>query len=130
MYLLYINELGKDYKGQKQYQFIFGDDINFEFTPDWYEIPSMGRALPPDIQNITYIGTLKDTDVELELVQNSDYFGLLDAVDNVVALGWERINFDEEYVKRFHFHFGDSINKIDKMLAERKLKLIIEEIEQ
>ena len=26
MYLIYINELGKDYKGQNQYEFIFGKD--------------------------------------------------------------------------------------------------------
>ena len=27
MYLIYINELGRDYKGQRQYEFIFGKEL-------------------------------------------------------------------------------------------------------
>jgi hypothetical protein len=129
MYLLYINEQGKDYKGQRQYQFIFGDNKDFEFTMDWLKIPSSGQAEPPNIENITYVGTLKDTDIVLELVQNSDYFGLVDAVDNIIALGWEPLgNLDDDYVKRLCFHYGDTIKKVENILCERKLKLIIEEI--
>jgi len=87
MFLLYINELGADYKGQKQYEFIFGEDINFEFEEEWGLIPSSGKANPPEIQNISLIGVLKNSDIVLEIIQNSDYYGLMVAVDGIVALG-------------------------------------------
>lgn len=129
MFLLFINELGKDYKGQRRYEFLFGDDKDFEFTMDWLKIPASGQIDPPDVGHINYVGTLKDCDVTLELVQNSDYFGMVDAVDNIVALGWEPLgSLDEDYVKRLCFHYGDEINKVKAVLRERKLDLIIEDI--
>ena len=63
------------------------------------------------------------------MIQNSDYFGLVDAVDDIIALGWEPLgSLDDDYVKRLTFHYGDTIKKVENILAERKLKLIIEEI--
>jgi multidrug efflux pump subunit AcrA (membrane-fusion protein) len=38
------------------------------------------------------------------------------------------VNLDDEYIKRLCFHYGDTIKQVEKLLTERKLKLIIEEI--
>ena len=54
MRLLYINEIGKDYKGQKQYEFIFGNNIDIN-VDEWYIIPSSGRAVPPSVEYIDLV---------------------------------------------------------------------------
>lgn len=128
MYLLYINELGQDYKGQRQYEFIFGEDPNV-LIEEWFIIPSAGRAIPPEIEHIDLVGLLKNSNLKLELVQNSDYFGVIDAVDGIVALGWESFDMEaEERPTRVSFHFGEELDSITEKLATKGLRLINEEI--
>jgi hypothetical protein len=130
MFLLYINELGRDYKGQRQYEFIFGNDIEV-LEDEWFIIPSSGRAVPPQIEFIDLVGLLKNSDLELELVQNSDYFGMIDAVDGIVALGWE--DFDKESEERpirVSFHFGEEYGTVVEKLESKGLELINEEIKE
>lgn len=128
MFLLYINELGSDYKGQKQYEFIFGNNKNV-LMEEWFFIPSSGRSVPPDIKNIKLVGLLKNSDLVLELVQNSDFFGLIDAVDGIVALGWEPFDQEaEERPDRVCFYFGEEFSMVVKKLSSKNINLITEEI--
>jgi len=128
MYLLYINELGQDYKGQRQYEFIFGNNPD-TLVEEWFIIPSAGRAIPPEIDSIDLVGLLKNCDLKLELVQNSDYFGVIDAVDGIVALGWEAFDMDaEERPIRLSFHFAEELESVTAKLATKGLRLINEEI--
>jgi hypothetical protein len=128
MYLLYINELGEDYKGQRQYEFIFGEDPSV-LMEEWFHIPSSGRAIPPELEFIDLVGLLKNSDLKLDLVQNSDYFGVIDAVDGIVALGWESFDLNaEERPIRVCFHFGEELDSVTQKLASKGLRLINEEI--
>ena len=128
MYLIYINELGSDYRKQKQYEFIFGKSIDVK-EEEWYIIPSSGRSVPPTIGSINMVGLLKNSDLELELVQNSDYFGVIDAVDGIIALGWEVFNREsEELTERICFHFGETLDSVVEKLKNYGLILINEEI--
>jgi hypothetical protein len=137
MYLIYINELGRDYKGERQYEFIFGkklisaynDNDILEIENEWFIIPSSGKAFPPKIEAIDLVGLLKNSDLELELVQNSDYFGMIDAVDGIVALGWEKYDVERyEKFSRICFHFGESVENVTDKLITRGLRLINDEI--
>jgi hypothetical protein len=128
MELIYINELGPDFKGQKQYEFIFSEDDEID-DENWFNIPasSIQSSLSPNINYINMIGLLKDTDIDLELVQNSDYFGMIDAVDGIIALGWEKFN-EENNNNRLYFKFGDDIKNVTEKLLNKKHKLIINKI--
>ena len=133
MYLIYINELGKDYRGQRQYEFIFTKtlipDGGEVLMDEWFIVPSSGRAIPPEIGFIDLVGLLKNSDLELELVQNSDYFGVIDAVDDIIALGWEPFDRNaEERPIRISFHFGENVDSVTETLASRGYRLINEEI--
>ena len=128
MYLLYINELGKDYKGQQQYEFLFGEYVDV-LMDEWFIIPSSGRAIPPELEFIDLVGVLKNSDLKLDLVQNSDYFGMIDAVDGIIALGWEPFDIQAEGRPiRVSFHFGEDFNSVTKKLERKGLQLINEEI--
>jgi hypothetical protein len=128
MKLIYINEIGSDYKGQKQYEFIFSESTEIDMD-EWFVIPSSSTSQPksPEVEYVDLVGLLKDTDLHLELIQDSDYFGVIDAVDGVVALGWEKFNFDSEF-ERISFKFGESLESVTKKLKQRDYLLIKEEV--
>ena len=128
MVLIYVNEIGSDYKGQKQYEFIFSKSTDLD-VEEWFVIPasSTQNSKSPNIEYVDLVGLLKNTDLELELVQNSDYFGVIDAVDNVIALAWEKFDFDGEF-DRLSFRFGESVESVTKKLKQRNYHLLKEEI--
>jgi hypothetical protein len=128
MKLIYINEIGSDYKGQKQYEFIFSESTEIDMD-EWFVIPSSSTSQPksPEVEYVDLVGLLKDTNLHLELIQDSDYFGVIDAVDGVIALGWEKFDFDSEF-ERISFKFGESLESVTKKLKQREYLLIKEEV--
>jgi len=128
MHLIYVNEIGSDYKGQKQYEFIFSKSTEIDMD-EWFIIPSSASSLPksPEVEYVDLVGLLKNTDLQLELVQDSDYFGVIDAVDGVVALAWEKFDFESEF-DRLTFKFGESLESVSKKLKQRDYQLLKEEI--
>lgn len=128
MRLIYVNEIGADYKGQKQYEFIFSKSTEFD-VEEWFTIPASASAQTksPDIQYIDLVGLLKDSDLQLELIQNSDHFGVIDAVDGVISLAWEKFDSNSE-TNRLFFRFGETVETVTKKLKDRNYHLIKEEI--
>jgi hypothetical protein len=122
-YLIYVNGLGPNYKGDNMYEFIFSDDMEV-WGEGWDKKPCSGYPIPPEIKYIKKVGVLRDTNVKLELIQNSDYFGMVDAVDGVVALAWEED--DEVKTPRLVFKFNDEEQKVKDLLYEKDLVLEFE----
>jgi len=128
MRLIYVNELGPNYKGDNIYEFIFSD-VEEVWGEDWDAEPASGKPLPPNIEYIKKVGVLRNSDIELELVQNSDFFSVYDSVEDVIALGWEKS--DSEFVvdsnyKRLVFRYGDTVKSVEDKLYERDIVLSYE----
>ena len=128
MHLIYVNEIGSDFKGQKQYEFVFSETTEIDMG-DWFVIPASAcqRSKSPDIEYVDVVGLLKDTDLQLELVQDSDHFGVIDAVDGVVSMAWEKFDF-ENTEERLTFKFAEPIENVTKKLKSRGFILLKEEI--
>jgi hypothetical protein len=128
MKLIYVNEIGVDYKGQKQYEFVFSKSTELDID-GWFTIPasSTTESLSPDIEYVNVVGLLKDTDLQLELIQNSDYFGVIDAVDGIVSLAWEKYD-NELEEERLYFRFGETIENVSRKLKQRNYFLLNQEI--
>ena len=128
MHLIYVNEIGSDYTGQKQYEFVFSESTEIDMG-DWFAIPasSCQRSKSPDVEYVDVVGLLKDTDLQLELIQDSDFFGVIDAVDGVISLAWEKFDFENEF-DRLTFKFGEPIESVTKKLKNRNYNLLNEEI--
>ena len=120
--LIYVNALGPNYKGDNLYEFIFSDtlDVWGEF---WESKPSNGYPNPPELKYIKKVGVLKKTDIKLDLIQNSDFFCMIDAMDDVIALAWE---VNDENKGRLVFRFGQTEQEIKDKLYERDLILEFE----
>jgi len=128
MRLIYVNELGPNYKGDNIYEFIFSD-VKEVWGDEWDAEPASGRPSPPNIEYIKKVGVLRNSDIELELVQNSDFFSVYDAVEDVIALGWEKSDsehvIDDNYT-RLVFRYGDSVKSVEDKLYERDIVLSYE----
>ena len=122
-YLIYVNGLGPNYKGDNLYEFIFSDTLDV-WGESWDNRPSNGYPQPPDLKYIKKVGVLRDTDVKLELIQNSDFFSVIDAMDDIIALAWETD--DDNIKKRMVFRFGVPEQEIKDKLYERDLILEFE----
>jgi hypothetical protein len=128
MHLIYVNEIGSDYKCQKQYEFVFSETMEIDMG-EWFVIPasSNSQSKSPNIEYVDVVGLLKNTDLQLELIQNSDYFGVIDAVDGVIAMAWEKFDFNNTE-ERLTFKFAEPIESVTKKLKSRGFVLLNEEI--
>jgi hypothetical protein len=126
--LIFVNELGPNYKGDNIYEFIFSDDLEGVWGDSWESKPSNGYPLPPDLEHIKKVGVLKNDIITMSVIQNSDYFSMVDAVDGVIALCWENesetIDFDRN--KRLVFRFGEPEETVKNKLYERDIVLEFE----
>lgn len=123
-YLIYINELGPNYKGDNIYEFIFSDNLENVWGESWESKPSNGYPSPPDLEYITKVGVLKNDTITMTTIQNSDYFSMIDAIDGIIALSWENDESDNQ--KRLVFRFGDTEQIVKDKLYERDIVLEFE----
>ena len=125
--LIYINGMGPNYKGQNIYEFIFSESLEV-WGENWDSKPANGYPTPPDYEYVNKVGTLVNDEVTLELIQDSDVFSVIDSMDGVIAMGWEKESGDVEFslVKRLVFRFGDTEEEVKNKLYERDIVLEFE----
>ena len=128
MNLVYVNELGPNYKGDNIYEFIFSDSSKDIWGESWESKPSNGYPLPPDLEHIKKVGVLKNDLITMSVIQNSDYFSMIDAMDDIIALAFENDNedVDFEHQKRLVFKFGETEQSVKDKLYERDIVLEFE----
>jgi hypothetical protein len=123
LFLIYVNLVGKSYKGNLLYEFIFSDTIKDIDGENWDTFPASGRPEPPHDNFIKKVGRL-ESELNFDVIQNSDTFAVWDSVDGVIALAWENINAYDSYPEhRMCFKFGDTIEDVESKLYEKDLIL-------
>ncbi len=127
MKLIYINKVGKNWEDEYIYEFIFSnniEDVDSLQGEDWDTYPAAGSPTPPSNKSmITNVGVLR-SQIKFDVIQDSTSFAFWDAIDGLIALGWEDINGYDEYPdKRLFFTYGEDISIIDNKLYERDLVL-------
>lgn len=128
MKLIYVNELGPNYKGDNIYEFIFSKTNEDVWGEEWESQPSNGNPSPPHMEFIDKVATLKNSEVEFNLIQKSDFFGMYDAIDGIIALAWESENSESltDGIKRLVFHYGEDIKSVEDKFYERDIVLTYE----
>ena len=126
LFLIYINKIGQNWKGEYIYEFIFADDIKDVDGEGWDSYPASSTPEPPETKFIQEVGTLKAT-LNLDVIQDSQSFAVWDAIDGIIALAWENLDDYEEYPdSRLSFNFGAEKNKVTETLYEKDLFLKFE----
>ena len=85
MKLVYVNELGPNFKGNYVYEFIFSTNLVDIWGEDWDEL--MRKTPTSEIEFIEKVGIFSNEGLEFDLVQTSDYFSFTDATDDVISEG-------------------------------------------
>ena len=126
-YLIYINKIGTNFKGEHIFEFLFSDRTDWDWDESWYEssVVTDKNDLTPEPNYIKLVGNLKTENLDLELVQNSGVFQIYNAVEGIIALGWEKLeDSDEDYPEeRIVFKFGESKESIENKLYSMDLVL-------
>jgi hypothetical protein len=123
LFLIYVNMVGESYNGKFLYEFLFSDTTKNIDGEDWDQFPAAGRPEAPHSHLIKKVGRL-ESELKLDVIQNSDTFAVWDAVDGVIALAWENINAYDAYPeKRLCFKFGEAIKDVETKLYEKDLIL-------
>ena len=120
-HLIYINGLGPNYRGDNMYEFIFSAELDV-WGENWDARPANGYPEPPELKYIKEVGQLSRTTIQLELIQNCDFMGVTDAMEDIIALAWEKDESCEDNT-RLVFRFGDTLEKVKDKLYERDLIL-------
>jgi hypothetical protein len=128
MKLIYVNELGPNYKGDNIYEFIFSNTEKEVWGEEWDSQPANGNPSPPHMEFIEKVATLKNSEIEFNLIQKSDFFGMYDSIDGIIALAWESENSDSltDGVKRLVFQYGENIKSVEDKFYERDIVLTYE----
>jgi hypothetical protein len=116
--------MGPNFRGDNIYEFIFSNTLEV-FGENWESKPANGYPSPPDVEYIRKVGTMINEDITLELIQDSDVFSMIDSMDGVIALGWEKETdeIDFSLTKRLVFQFGDTEEDVKNKLYERDVVL-------
>jgi len=126
-YLIYINKIGTNFKGEHIFEFLFSDRTDWDWDETWYEssVITDKNDLTPEPNFIKLVGNLKTEELDLELVQNSGVFQIYNAVEGIIALGWEKlVDNDEDYPEeRIVFRFGETQTSVEDKLYSMDLVL-------
>lgn len=125
--VVFILHVGVDADNMNIYHFLLSEDDSETFAEGWSEKPSCIEPITNlmiDNAMYEYIKELK-TDIKLDLAQDNCCYSMQDCRDQIVALAYENLDEAEEYPEpcRIVIHFGDMINDVEKMLAQRDLAM-------
>jgi hypothetical protein len=126
-YLIYVNKIGTNFKGEHMFEFLFSDKTDWDWDESWYEssVITDKNDLTPEPNFIKLVGNLRTSELDLELVQNSGVFQIYNAVEGIIALGWEKLeDSDEDYPEeRIVFRFGETQASVEDKLYSMDLVL-------
>ncbi len=71
---------------------------------------------------------MKNDVITMSVIQNSDYFSMIDTIDGIISLSWENENDDVDFnhQKRLVFKFGETEESVKNKLYERDIVLEFE----
>jgi hypothetical protein len=121
----YILYLGKNSDGLNIYHFLLSENVEDTFMEDWSEKPASNipnERLIIDESQYDYVKELK-TPITLDLMQDNTCFSFQDCRDHIVAIAYENLDDAEFYPEPFRIviHFGDLIDDVERMLAQRDM---------
>lgn len=134
MVLTFILGLGENYKGQKEYDFIFSESEEEVIQGEaWTTQKAIDYGLtPPGIECIAAVARvcIDPDDIDIELVQEVDEFTIQDAVEGIVALGWEVDPPITQRTKRLVFRFGEDFKNIKDKFYSRDINIELNKISE
>ena len=113
----------KELDSQKSFNFQYFD-TDFFFQKHFN---NTSEFFSENLQKIKAFEFLQTNELDLHLVQESGVFQVYNAVEGIIALGWEKWNEDEdeidEELERLVFKFGDHLTEVEAKLLTMGIEL-------
>jgi hypothetical protein len=114
LYLIYVNEIGENTKGEYEYEFVFSETPETAWGADWEISPaSICTELTPDSESISFTKRLI-SDIKLNVGQKNNCFSMQDIIDGIFPLCYVELN-EEVFIFMFGEEYNDVENKIKKI---------------
>jgi hypothetical protein len=128
LYLIYVHEIGFDYKDKHFYEFIFSDTLENIDGEGWDSYPASGNPDPPKSNVVKQVGKIGSM-YKLTVAQENEQFSMWDSIDGVIPLAWQNIDGLEQYpTDRLVFPFGMKIKDVEAILYEKDIIIEYEKI--
>lgn len=134
--LIFINKIGTTFKGEHMFEFLYSNKLDWEWPESWYgdivNLKDNTNQFIPDEECVKLVGSLKTTDLDLNLVQDVGVFPIYASVEGIIALGWEKLgeNIDDIPDDRLVFKFGEDKETVDAKLYTLDLILDYSELQK
>ena len=125
MKLIYINRVGETFDGENSYEFIFTRDVEEAFGDGWDSTNPDG----PEDKYVHYVIEAKSEYLALTLMTDINLFTMYEALDGIVALGWEEIDDLEEDETRLVFKYNEDVTSVSKKLKSKSIEFKTSKIE-
>lgn len=126
LHVVYVKHMGTEMNGNNIYYLYISENPDDVFTEDWGTWPACNvprKRIDIDEDMYSYVVELK-SDIKLDLAQDCCCFTMQDSRDHIVALAYENLNNAEEYPEpRIIIQFGDNIEDVETMFAQRDITL-------
>jgi hypothetical protein len=125
MYLVYVNSLNTNFRGEHLFEFLFSKSTDIELPENWESSSFNDKPEPPDPGDISFVGLLRIEEEEntLYLCQYNKSFEMIDAIDGVIPLAFEDRDEEERKENRLVFHYGMHKDKVEDILYKRDFHL-------
>lgn len=121
LYLIYVHEIGCDYKDKYFYEFIFSDTLEKIDGEGWDSYPASGNPEPPKGDMVKQVGKIGSM-YQLTVAQENEQFSMWDSIDGVIPLAWQNIEGLEKYPdERLVFPFGMTLKDVNAILYEKDI---------
>lgn len=123
--IIYAIKIGENADGDNIYHFLISEDCENTWAEGWENKPAcLMRDLTPEDDMYDYIGEVI-TELDFDLAQYNSCYSMQDCRDKIIALVSENLDNADEYPEegRIVIHFGDNIDKVNKMLAKRNITM-------
>ena len=122
LYVIYVQEVGKDNDDNYVYEFLISEDPDSVWVNNWNEVPVCNESnTKPSDDDYDYVKELR-TDIKLILGQNNCCVSFMDIKDNIAALAYEDLSEAEEYPEpRIVILYGDPLDEVEEVFAKRNL---------
>lgn len=124
--LCFVKKLGENSEGNYIYEFLFTNNIDEFWGADFqYKPLALVNNVTPNEGSYNLIKQI-ETELEIDVVQDSLCFSFQDCIDQIVALAFENLDGADEYPEdgRLVFHFGDDFEKVEELLSKRDIIFI------
>ena len=119
--LVYVSRIGRNYKGETEYEFLFSTNPDNVWNESWNELcPSACGNLYPSDEDIDLKRRVV-TEFDMFVAQDNNCYSMQDMKDDIIPCAW--FNDEQMDVMRI-MPYGMLYSEVEKLLSKSEIKML------